>query len=133
MDLSLAARPSVLAGGIRALACVPLVALGRSLGAIYTDSRETGSSFESLDLELLEAFAGHAALAIAATRLDAELARLASELPQLADLPDAARNELDRALAATASGALPVAGPPPYEPSALRWSEIVASHAGLGA
>lgn len=104
-DLSLAARPSVLGGGIRALACVPLVALGRSLGALYTDSRTAGSSFEALDLELLEAFAGHAALALAAARLDAEIGRIAAELPRLAEPPRS-----------------PAAGP--------AWQEVVAAHAG---
>jgi hypothetical protein len=82
-DLSLGARPSVLAGGIRAVACVPLVALDRHLGALYTDSRRPGASFEALDLELLEAFAGQAALALTVERLDRELAELAAALPQL--------------------------------------------------
>ena len=131
VDLSLAARPSVLAGGIRALACVPLVALGRRLGAIYTDSRVAGSSFESLDLELLEAFAGHAALAIAAARLDAELGRLAADLPRLADLPELARTELERALVTVGSGS--PGGATWVTAPVSSWSEIVAAHGGVGA
>jgi hypothetical protein len=133
IDLSLAARPSVLAGGIRALACVPLVALGRRLGAIYTDSRVAGSSFESLDLELLEAFAGHAALAIAAQRLDAELGRLAADLPRLAALPERAQAELERALVSVGSGS-PFGERSRYPPAQVSsWSEIVAAHGGAGA
>jgi pSer/pThr/pTyr-binding forkhead associated (FHA) protein len=84
LDVSLAGRPSVLTGGIRALVCVPLIALGRTIGALYTDSRSPAARLEPLDVELLEAFAGHAALALEAARLGGELARLAASVPDVA-------------------------------------------------
>lgn len=77
----LARRPSVVEGGIRALACVPLEVLGRKIGAIYADSRSPGSAFTELDLEILEALAGQAALAIAVARLSRRTAGLAGEVP----------------------------------------------------
>ena len=127
-DPSLALRPSVLAGGIRALACVPLVALGRSLGALYTDSRQPGSSFEALDVELLEAFASHAALALAVARLDQELARLVAELPELSSLPESERSRLERALGAARQRPTSIRLPPPSPVSS--WGEVVAAHSG---
>ncbi len=80
-DFDLGRRPSIVEGGIRALACVPLQILGRKIGAIYADSRCPGSAFTELDLEILEALAGQAALAIAVARLSHEAAGLAGEVP----------------------------------------------------
>lgn len=84
-DAALGARPSVLAEGIRALVCVPL-RLPESpaeapLGVVYADSRVPGSAFTELDVELLEAFAEHAALAVTAARLARETEDLFSEVP----------------------------------------------------
>lgn len=76
----LGARPSVLAGGIRALVCVPLRVLERTIGAVYADSRKPGAAFTELDVEILEALAHQAALAIAVARLDEELRGLADRL-----------------------------------------------------
>src|ERR1700687_2223416 len=95
-DPALRGRESVARGGIRALVCVPLVppaseaslpmapmaatrgaAIDRGrLGALYADSRAPGSAFTELDVEILEALASQAALAIAAARLDEEVERL---------------------------------------------------------
>lgn len=84
-DAVLAARPSVSAEGIRALVCVPLQLPheppGEALGVIYADSRVPGSSFTELDVELLEAFAGQAALAITVARLSRETEDLLAEVP----------------------------------------------------
>ena len=117
-DPAMGSRESVARGGIRALVCVPLASPGplasptppappqqgaapdRRLGAIYADSRRPGSAFTELDLEILEALASQAALAIAAARLDQEVGRL------LADVE-------------AASGRAPVL-----------WSELLATHAG---
>lgn len=74
----LAGRDSVLAGGIRALVCVPLAAES-TLGALYADSRRAGAIFTELDLQLLATLAEHAALALAAHRMGGELSRLARE------------------------------------------------------
>lgn len=80
-ETALQARPSVVAGGIRALLCVPLTVLERLLGVIYADSRQPGTVFTELDVEILGALASHAALAIALARLDHELRDLVGSLP----------------------------------------------------
>lgn len=89
-DPALGGRESVARGGIRALVCMPLsppppppaptdrgAAFDRRrLGALYADSSAPGSAFTELDVEILEALASQAALAIAAARLDEEVERL---------------------------------------------------------
>jgi len=80
-DTQFGARPSVVTGGIRALVCLPLAVLGRVLGAVYADSREPGRAFTRLDVDILEGFASHAALALAVARLHREVAGLGGELP----------------------------------------------------
>jgi len=73
-------RASVIAGGIRALASVPLVHEGRLLGVAYADSDEAGKVFTELDEEILGAFAQHAALSIAANGIADSLEHLESWL-----------------------------------------------------
>ena len=70
----LAARPSVRLGGIRGLVCVPLRLSGKSVGAIYADSRKPGPPVTELDLELIENVARHAEAAFEAARLEADVA-----------------------------------------------------------
>ena len=82
-DPFLSGRESVLTGGIRSLVCVPLSAAGRPIGLIYADSRAPGTAYGELDVQILEALAAHAALAIATARADRELKGLAEKLPQL--------------------------------------------------
>lgn len=84
-DAELGARASIIAGGIRALLCVPVQALDRRLGVMYADSRRLGAAFTELDLEILEALAAQAGLAIAVARLDGELRGLARHIAQEAD------------------------------------------------
>jgi hypothetical protein len=88
-DAELGARESVVASGIRALLCVPIPVAspqGTAVqsktpgGAIYADSRKPGAAFTELDLEILEALAEQAGLAIAVARLDGELRGLADRL-----------------------------------------------------
>ena len=62
----LSSRESVVAAGLSALVCVPLLDGPRALGAIYADRMRPGQAITTLDLELLEAFAERAALWIAA-------------------------------------------------------------------
>lgn len=69
----LAQRPSVIAGGLSALVCLPLVDGERVFGAIYADRSSAGAPITSLDLELLKAFAQRASLWISARRLEQEL------------------------------------------------------------
>jgi hypothetical protein len=81
VDPHLQGRESVISGGIRALVCVPLEAGGRMIGLIYADSSQAGATFSELDVEILEALASHAALAIVMARVDRELSGMAAQLP----------------------------------------------------
>lgn len=65
---ALAARASVVAGGLRALVCLPLLDGVRPFGAIYADRTTPGAAITELDLELLQAFAERAALYMIARR-----------------------------------------------------------------
>jgi GAF domain-containing protein len=67
-DPGLAARPSVLQGGLRCLLCLPLLDGDTLIGTIYADSREPGEALSDFDLELLGAFCERASLWIAARR-----------------------------------------------------------------
>jgi len=124
----LAERPSVLAAGIRALVCLPLVAMERVIGALYVDSRSPSTVFDELDVELLEALASHAALAIAVDGIQSELRGLAGALPARTDLPpetaELLAREIGRALdrAGAAAGSSARSGAP-------SWSEIRELHA----
>jgi hypothetical protein len=65
-DPRLGRRPSVMALGIGAIACVPLRHEGRTLGVIYVDSRKPlARGFTELDIEILEALANRTALVLA--------------------------------------------------------------------
>jgi pSer/pThr/pTyr-binding forkhead associated (FHA) protein len=79
-DPALGGRASVAREGIRALVCVPVAVLDRRLGALYADSRRPGSAFTDLDVEILEALAAQAALALAAARLDEEVGQLLADV-----------------------------------------------------
>jgi pSer/pThr/pTyr-binding forkhead associated (FHA) protein len=81
-DAELGARPSVMTTGIRALLCVPVHALDRLIGVLYADSRRPGAAFTELDLEILQALAVQAGLAIAVARLDTELRGLAHRIAE---------------------------------------------------
>lgn len=81
-DAHLAARESVIAHGLRALLCLPLFDGDRMLGAIYADRTGAGPAITTLDLELLQAFAEHAAVWIAARRATEQLAQAADNAPR---------------------------------------------------
>lgn len=81
-DVHLGERASVVGAEIRALLCVPVQALERRLGVLYADSRKAGAAFTGLDLEILQALASQAGLAIALARLDRELKALARRLTE---------------------------------------------------
>ena len=81
LDPRLAGRASIAERSIRALVCLPLLALDQVVGALYADSDRPGKAFTELDVEILEGLAGHAALAITVARLNAELAGMAAGLP----------------------------------------------------
>lgn len=73
----LASRESVAAAGLSALVCVPLMENGEVLGAIYVDRVTPGAAIDTLDLELLDAFAENAAVWIAARRASEQLEAMA--------------------------------------------------------
>ena len=72
-DALLGRRESVVAMGVGALACVPIRQEQELLGVIYLDSRRQSTGVTQLDVEILEALADHAAVAIGAIRLDRRL------------------------------------------------------------
>lgn len=75
-DPSIGQRPSVIAGGINMLVCLPLLDGAEMLGVAYADSRRIGATISDLDLDLLQAFTNRAALWIAARREARALAAL---------------------------------------------------------
>lgn len=81
----LASRASVVAGGLSALVCLPLLDGDHALGVVYADRRTPGDPLDTLDLELLRAFADRAALYIAARRASDALA--APDAPDARALP----------------------------------------------
>jgi phosphoserine phosphatase RsbU/P len=68
-DAWLVTRESVRGLRLRAIVCVPLALKGTPFGAIYVDNRMQAGIFTSGDLELLNAIAGSAAIAIENARL----------------------------------------------------------------
>jgi pSer/pThr/pTyr-binding forkhead associated (FHA) protein/putative methionine-R-sulfoxide reductase with GAF domain len=81
-DTMLGAQPSIVIGQIRALVCLPLAVGEQLTGLLYLDSRMPGKVFTRLDVEILEAFAAHAALVIGVATVREELAGLAELLPR---------------------------------------------------
>ncbi len=124
-DPALGGRESVARGGIRSLVCMPLsppppspppspapedrgaVFDRRRLGALYADSSAPGSAFTELDVEILEALASQAALAIAAARLDEEVERLLADVEAVSGRAPLLWSELLATHAAAASGMAP--------------------------
>jgi pSer/pThr/pTyr-binding forkhead associated (FHA) protein len=105
MDAELGGRASIVTGGIRALLCVPVQALDRRIGVMYADSRKPGAVFTELDLEILEALAAQAGLAIAVASLNGELRGLAEQIAQgSAENPENPENPEDAGLSGTWHG-----------------------------
>ena len=98
----LSERDSVIAAGISALVCLPLLEGGEAFGAIYADRVRPGPAITTLDLELLDAFVEGAAVWIAAQRTSA---LLAAQTPR----PGRVATDWDGILAAHAA-AHPAAG-----------------------
>jgi GAF domain/Inner membrane component of T3SS, cytoplasmic domain len=111
-DAELGARPSVMTTGIRALLCVPVYALDRLIGVLYADSRRPGAAFTDLDLEILEALAAQAGLAIAVARLDTELRGLAHRIAEDPETDPGARTRLAGEVSTVLERSLWAARPP---------------------
>jgi len=78
-------RPSVVAGGLRALVALPIMRHETLLGVAYADSDEPGKVFTELDQEILAAFTEQAALLLAARGLDESLTQIDSCIEADAD------------------------------------------------
>lgn len=131
-DAELGERPSILATGIRALLCVPVHALDRLIGVLYADSRRPGAAFTELDLEILQALAVQAGLAIAVARLDSELKGLALQITETPGVDPGARTRLAREVSTTLERSLPAARPlPDLERVPERWTGVLAAQASL--
>lgn len=132
-DAELGERPSILATGIRALLCVPIHALDRLIGVLYADSRQPGAVFTELDLELLQALAVQAGLAIAVARLDSELKGLAHQIAETPGADAGTRARLAREVSTVLERSLPAARPVP-DPERIpeRWTGALTPQAPLG-
>ncbi|HEX4963093.1 MAG TPA: GAF domain-containing protein [Thermoanaerobaculia bacterium] len=133
-DVLLGSRASVVAGGIRALVCVPVLVQDRRIGVLYADSRKSGAAFTELDLEILESLAAQAGLAIAVARLDGELRQLAEEIAHDSGNGDAGlRARLARQITEVLDRSLSLpAGDRPPASSPGSWNGLLAAHTVLG-
>ncbi len=120
LDAELGGRVSIVGLGIRALLCVPVRALDRLIGVIYADSRKPGAAFTELDLEILEALAAQAGLAIAVARLDAELRGLADRIAETPGADPGMRAQLAGEVSSVLDRSLQVARPAALHPE--RWT-----------
>ncbi len=88
-DERLNLRQSVMALGLRAILCVPLLLKDKVIGVVYVDNRVTAGIFSPDDLELLKSIASSAAVAIENARLyrlAVEKGRLERELQVARDV-----------------------------------------------
>ncbi|HWM93743.1 MAG TPA: GAF domain-containing protein [Thermoanaerobaculia bacterium] len=119
-DAELGERASIATTGIRTLLCVPVHALDRLIGVMYADSRRPGAAFTELDLEILEALAAQAGLAIAVARLGAELKGLAGRIAETPGADPALRARLSGEVLGVLERSLPAARPAASRPE--RWT-----------
>ena len=99
-DAVLGKRPSVVELGIQALACVPLQVDDRTLGVMYVDGQRPGGGFTELDLEILSALAGHAAIVIAGCHIERRIRELLEQPAGGSDTGEAIFfDQLERSLA----------------------------------
>lgn len=98
-DPRFAQQNSVVFYALRSILCAPLLLRGKPIGAIYVDNRAQAGLFTPDDLDLLNAFAVQAAIAIdnarLYTRTDQALARRISELETLAQIDRELNAQLD--------------------------------------
>lgn len=98
-DDRFADHQSVVGYKLRSIMCSPLRARGRVIGAAYVDNRLFASAFADEDLELLNAFASQAAMAIDNARLfrqtDQALARRVDELTLFQQIDQELNRSLD--------------------------------------
>ena len=116
LDHRFSAQESVIGYQLRSIACIPLHARQKVIGALYLDNRMREGVFSDQDLPLLTAFANQAAIAIENANLytmtDQALAARVEELTtlQLVDQELNASLDLERVLDLTLSWALKATG-----------------------
>ncbi len=92
-------QDSVTLFALRSILCAPLWSRGSVMGVIYVDNRAMRARFTKDDLQLLNAFAGQAAIAIENARLytrtDQALAQRVAELETLTQIDQALNASLD--------------------------------------
>ncbi len=85
-DEQLQLKRSIMLMSLKTIMAVPLIAKGTLLGVLYVDSQAIVNTFTQRDLELLEAIASHAAVAIENAQLYQQLTRRAFELERTVQL-----------------------------------------------
>ncbi|GAB4529686.1 MAG: hypothetical protein OHK0046_49730 [Anaerolineae bacterium] len=83
------AGQSIIMQSLRAILCAPMIVKGRLLGVIYVDTSMRAGNFSQADLDLLNAVAGQAGIALENARLytvAVEKGRLQRELQMAADI-----------------------------------------------
>jgi serine phosphatase RsbU (regulator of sigma subunit) len=100
------AKASVIMLGLRSIVCAPLKFKGKTLGAIYVDSRIQSGIFNQDDLELMNAIAAIAAVALENARLYRETQARLETLDLLHRISEqiTATLDLDRVLTASIEG-----------------------------
>ncbi|MGF1511338.1 MAG: adenylate/guanylate cyclase domain-containing protein [Myxococcota bacterium] len=83
IDPRFSGSQSIIAQGIRAAMCVPLVAHEKVLGVMHLDTREKVGAFTEKDLQLLKAIANQTAIAIENARLVRQIEEEAKARGQL--------------------------------------------------
>jgi len=98
-DPRFAAQESVILYSLRSVMCAPLRVRDRTAGVVYLDNRAQKGLFTDKDLEMLNAFASQAAIAIDNARLytqtDQALAERVSELETLTQIDRELNAQLD--------------------------------------
>jgi signal transduction histidine kinase len=98
-DPRFAEQNSVVFYALRSIMCAPLLSRGKAIGAIYVDNRAQSGLFSLSDLELLNAFASQAAVALENawlyTRTDQALAQRVAVLETLAQVDRELNKRLD--------------------------------------
>jgi len=87
---------SVITLKLRSVMCVPLIARGRTLGAIYIENRSEEDLFTDEDIKPLEYFAAQAAISIENAILNDELeSRVVQRTEELARINELLREEIE--------------------------------------
>ncbi len=98
-DPRFARQESVIFYALRSIMCAPLRAQNRVIGVIYVDNRAQSGIFRPDDLDLLDTFAGQAAIAIENAQLytqtDQALAARVAELETLSHIDQQLNTRLD--------------------------------------